>query len=539
MALLVLDHERSKQGRYDCLICVKAPTPTFNQSTKSLDSNPDQIRPQQRKRRRVSLLASVREARRSNSCMSAYADFLLHPIVKIVVLLGFMTLFVFGAYFASNVTVNFQVTDYTPNDAQTDRYSFAHRDFFAQSPSGEFSANVFYHDLEFEDPNTRKEMESFRMELLNLGNHLIPQPYWLADFEQFVRTNNHTTHLTFAQQLDLFLHVDAFQTLYGTDLIRSDDNDKKLLRVREGIVIARQLDDARSQVDFLVEQRRVTVRNALNQNLQGQVERAFMYFAEFPLYAHYEILPRELAIALVCSVVAVVIVSLLLLPHITGALLSMLVIIWVDVELIGIIYLAGYNINTVTVILLIMSIGLVADYCMHIVHAFLHVDAMDRRGRSKLALLKMGGSVFLGGLSTFLGILALSLADGQVFFVFFVMFVSMVLLGVAHGLVFLPVVLSYVGPDFVVMRNKMLESTRRLSTRFQLSSSLKNDSSSRRSMMDERFLTSVQGFKYSTSFRNSTPNNNNNSNNNRSSSSSNERSVANLSVISEDVSMKA
>jgi len=68
--------------------------------------------------------------------------------------------------------------------------------------------------------------------------------------------------------------------------------------------------------------------------------------------------------------------------------------------------------------------------------------------------------VFLGGLSTFLGILAF----GKAFMTFFVMFVSMVVLGIiAHGLMFLPVSLSFVGPDYVVSGNKMMQSVRRLS----------------------------------------------------------------------------
>ena len=232
-------------------------------------------------------------------------------------------------------------------------------------------------------------------------------------------------------------------------------------------------------MDLLQTQRRITVEQPLNQNLpKGQVERMFTFEPNFPTFAHYEVIPRELVISLTLSVLAVGLVSSLFLPHISGTLLSMLVIAAVDVELLGIIYAVGYTINSITFVLLIMAIGLVADYCLHMVHSFLHVDAQDRDARGKLSLLKIGGSVFLGGCSTFFGILALAWSRGEAFLTFFVMFVSMVVLGIFHGLVVLPVALSLVGPDFVVVSAKTGDSESSVRSSFVRSSSFMRSRSS-------------------------------------------------------------
>ena len=52
----------------------------------------------------------------------------------------------------------------------------------------------------------------------------------------------------------------------------------------------------------------------------------------------------------------------------------------------------------------------------------------------------------VGGLSTFLAVIPLAFSTSAIIGTVFTAFFSMVTLGVAHGLVFLPVVLSLVGP---------------------------------------------------------------------------------------------
>ena len=58
----------------------------------------------------------------------------------------------------------------------------------------------------------------------------------------------------------------------------------------------------------------------------------------------------------------------------------------------------------------------------------------------------MGSSVFHGGFSTFLAIIALAGANSYVFKVFFRMWFGIILFGMANGFLLLPVILSLVGP---------------------------------------------------------------------------------------------
>ncbi len=58
----------------------------------------------------------------------------------------------------------------------------------------------------------------------------------------------------------------------------------------------------------------------------------------------------------------------------------------------------------------------------------------------------MGSSVFHGGFSTFLAIIALSGARSYVFVVFFRLWFGIIIFGMSNGFLLLPVILSYVGP---------------------------------------------------------------------------------------------
>jgi Niemann-Pick C1 protein len=113
---------------------------------------------------------------------------------------------------------------------------------------------------------------------------------------------------------------------------------------------------------------------------------------------------------------------------------------------IGIIQLSGLYINVTTYISLAMAIGLLVDYVVHVLLRFYEVPGTTRDEKVKKMLKSIGSAVLSGGLSTFLGILPLAFSTSQVMRTVFVCFLAMVALGCGHGLIILPVLLSYFGP---------------------------------------------------------------------------------------------
>ena len=83
---------------------------------------------------------------------------------------------------------------------------------------------------------------------------------------------------------------------------------------------------------------------------------------------------------------------------------------------------------------------------MHILLKYYESPCATREMKVKDALQTMGSSVIVGGLSTFLGVVPLLFSTSQIMTSLFYGFWGMVVIGLSHGVILLPVLLSYIGP---------------------------------------------------------------------------------------------
>ena len=105
-----------------------------------------------------------------------------------------------------------------------------------------------------------------------------------------------------------------------------------------------------------------------------------------------------------------------------------------------------------------MSVGLMVDFLMHIALRFFETTGTSRTEKTKATLETIGASVLIGGFSTLIGVLPLALSKSEIFWTTFVIFFGLVLLGLLHGLILLPVLLSMFGPlDSIADATKALQ----------------------------------------------------------------------------------
>ncbi|KAK7077773.1 Patched domain-containing protein 3 [Halocaridina rubra] len=166
-------------------------------------------------------------------------------------------------------------------------------------------------------------------------------------------------------------------------------------------------------------------------------------------YAEWEtdkVIEEELYRNMGLALVIVLIVTLILIASIATSLLVLLCVLMTLVDVGALMHWWGLTIDTVSCIDLVLAIGLCVDYAAHVGHTFMTTTG-TRNERAAQTVGIIGPAVFSGGFSTFLSFVFLANSSSHVFISFFKIFFAVCLYGLYHGLVFLPVVLSFIGPD--------------------------------------------------------------------------------------------
>ena len=354
---------------------------------------------------------------------------------KVTVCLFSLLLVSGGIYGAFKTDENFNMLLTTENSL--------HRDFlniYEENFHNNIEVNVIFPGQMSHSSQEIQKMHSNVQNLAENNEYFISGSIcWLTEYLSWANRKNIDINDTniFYKTLPHFASLPQYKR-FAQDLKFSEN--KTYLRASRILVYSKGSRDSFAQRDMMV-----SIREDLSHSTYADalaVSQSFIYFEQC---AHA--LDETIRNVIIAGI-SILLISSMFLNDFVVIICLLCGFIALVLELLGLMYIWNVSINSISMINLVMALGFYVDYNAHVAYHFVSSKATSAEHRVIDALTKVGGSVFLGGLTTFLGIMPVGFASCVVLNGFFKMFVSIVVLGQLHGLVILPVYLALLGKIF-------------------------------------------------------------------------------------------
>ncbi|UYV76553.1 daf-6 [Cordylochernes scorpioides] len=178
--------------------------------------------------------------------------------------------------------------------------------------------------------------------------------------------------------------------------------------------------------------------------LEGQPIKLFGFNLLYPYMDHIIMLEKTTTQSIIIATVIMMIVSLILVHDLLFIFLTTYSIISVEIGIVGFMGFFDIPLGTITMVMLIVSIGFSIDITAHVVCAFKESKAVKSEDRIKEAFSYIGYPIIQGYVTSFLGSTSLYFASSRMKIMLFKIFVLVISFAIFHGLFVLPVIIRLI-----------------------------------------------------------------------------------------------
>ena len=304
---------------------------------------------------------------------------------------------------------------------------------------------IFLDEVPYWDAKTQDEIKTLERTFENggytWGADLTVS--WIRDYTAYLQKvygTSDTDKITFISKLQNEFLADPRNSQYKLDIrFENRTTDSKVdwsITSSRFLVTSRDVDTALRERSMMLEFR----SKAADSHFDLLVfHPAFKVFDQYVGVIANTV--QTLGIAMVCMFV----VACLMIPHPVCAIWVTLCVISIDAAVIGYMSMWGVTLDAISMVNIILCIGFSVDFSAHITYAFVIAEDKDPNDRAISALHNLGMPILQGALSSVLAISVLSTAPVYIFRTFFKTLFLVMVFGAGHGLVLLPVCLSFLG----------------------------------------------------------------------------------------------
>lgn len=356
----------------------------------------------------------------------------LKPWSRIIIGLLYLAYLGVTIYGCTKITSGLELKKLAPDDSYVSPY-YKENDRYFQEYTNPV-AIVIKSRLDYSKEENIKEIDSVRDKIRNSEYyHSTELGYdWLLDFKKFTSKNG--IKIESEEEFCRVVREQFLQQLeyenYEKDIIFNTDS--KSIKSSRFFIFQKRVTDTNKLTKAGVKARDVVKESKLDMLAFAPI---FIFVDQF-----LQVLPNTLTNIGIASL-AILIIAIIFIPNVFSILSVTLSIISISAGVIGVMSLWNVNIDTISMINLVISIGFCVDFSAHICYAFVKSSGRSGFDKCKETFEKVGYPVLLGGVSTILGLTALSTANIYIFRAFFKTMLLVMSFGLLHGLLFLPAIL--------------------------------------------------------------------------------------------------